>query len=164
MHGGSVTLKSSGILGEGSNFTVQLPVHPTDLYRQIEKKPQYEGIPVLLMDDEPNSQERMRRILAGFGCKVYTANDNMDAIRLAKEISPRMIMLDLQLPLESSLDIIKQLRRDIKTGNIPILSMNYLWVQHNPLPCIDAGANECLIKPLSTQLVSNLLENYLLKH
>ncbi len=164
MHGGSVNLKSSGILGEGSSFTVQLPVHPTDFYRQIEKNPQYEGIPVLLMDDEPNSQERMRRILAGFGCKVYIADDNMDAIRLAKEISPRLILLDLQLPLESSLDSIRQLRRDIKTGNIPILSMSSLQVQGNPLLCVDAGADECLMKPVSSQSVSNLLEKYLLKH
>ena len=161
MHGGSVQLKSSGIHGDGSHFTIHLPFHPLDIQTRL--KPEFEGVKILLMDDETNSRLRMQNILTRLGCQVQTTQTNHDAIRVSREMRPEMIFIDTQIPQESTLQTILQIRQELKNDSIPIISMTSLMIQQDPALSNSFGTHEYLLKPLSPKKIKKLLEKYLPK-
>jgi two-component system sensor histidine kinase/response regulator len=161
MHGGSVTLESSGVSGEGSRFSILLPVHPApDTSSRIEI-PEIPHAHILLMDDEVNSLKRMQAMLVNLQCRVMTAESNLNTLRLASENPPHLILLDLQIPLESSLNIIQELRKQHQTTRIPIVVMTALSMPGSLELCRQSGADECLLKPVSPSELAETLEKYL---
>ncbi|MDX9866178.1 MAG: ATP-binding protein, partial [Anaerolineaceae bacterium] len=159
MHGGSVQLKSGGVHGKGSQFTIHLPLHPTRI--QTSLQPEFEDEPILLIDDEPNSRIRMQTILAKLGCRVRTAKIDDETIRIAHEIKPKLIFIDLQTPQETSLQTIHQMRQELGEQSIPVLCMTSLLNQKNPDLAESFGTYEYLLKPVSPKLVRLLLNKYL---
>ena len=161
MHGGSVQLKSSGIQGEGSQFTVSLPLHPTLTHTRLQ--PEFADTSILLVDDEPNSRQRMQSILTSLGCHVHTAETNLDAIHIALEMRPSIIFIDMQIPRENSLQSIRQIRQELRDDSIPIISMSSLMIPQDPAMSNSFGVYEYLLKPLSPNKVKHLLEKYIYK-
>ena len=162
MHGGSVQLKSSGIHGEGSHFTIHLPLHPTQIKATLQ--PQFEGAPpILIMDDESNSRQRLQTILTSLGCQVLIAKTNLDTIRIAQEVQPGLIFIDTQIPQEITLQTILQIRREMKDESIPVISMTSLMIQQDPALYNSFGTHEYLLKPLSPKKIKQLLKKYLQK-
>jgi PAS domain S-box-containing protein len=159
MHGGSVRLESSGIHGDGSHFTIHLPFHPTAF--QTDLQPEFEGTRALLMDDEANSRQRMQSILNKLGCQVLLAETNLDAIHIAQEMQPELIFIDTQIPQESSLQAIRQIRQEMGKDSIPILCLTSLMIQKDPALSDSFGTYEYLLKPVSPKAVRHLLEKYL---
>ena len=161
MHGGSVQLESRGIHGYGSHFIVHLPLHPTQI--QTTLKPEFEGVQIVLMDDEVNSRVRMQTILTRLGCHVHTTQTNFDVIRIAQEIKPDMIFIDTQTPQESTQQAIRQIRQDMKDNTLPVISMTSLMIQQDPALSHSFGTYEHLLKPLSPKKIKQLLKKYLRK-
>ena len=161
MHGGSVQLESSGVNGSGSRFNIHLPLHPTAI--QSELQPEFKGTRVLLMDDESNSRQRMHTILTGLGCQVLTAESNLDAIHTAQEMQPEIIFIDTQIPQESSLQTIRQIRQEMGEDSVPILCLTSLMIQEDPALSESFGKYEYLLKPVSPTKIKSLLTKYLHK-
>ena len=158
MHGGSVTLESSG---DGSRFSILLPIHPEPITPSPIEIPHIDGSKILLIDDEINSLKRMKKLLAYHKCQVITAESNLKALRLASEHPPQLILLDLQIPLESNLNILQELHRQDQTANIPIIAMTALNIPGSLELCRQTGADECLLKPVSPIELAAMLKKYL---
>lgn len=162
MHGGGVLLESSGVSGEGSRFTVRLPLHQIPPPSPPGVSPCNSHSRVLLMNDDPNNLRRSQSLLENWGCQVFITDSNMNLLRIAQEILPQLILIDLQIPLESSLSVIRELRLDPHTARIPILTLSSLQIPGNIELCVQAGANECMLKPVNAQQLTRWLEKYLL--
>lgn len=76
---------------------------------------------ILVVDDETVNLEIMTSLLRSEGFGVATAQDGFKAIAACKVHMPDLILLDLQMPLMSGIDVFKRLRSDEKTRDIPVI-------------------------------------------
>ena len=117
-HGGAVTAESPGA-GRGSTLTVLLPLATQKLgypSPSIGREPAQSdarlpaGLKVLLVDDEEDSREAMRRILQQNGMLVTTASSAREAFELIERLEPDILLSDIAMPGEDGLSLIRRVR------------------------------------------------------
>ena len=116
-HGGAVTAESPGA-GLGSTLTVLLPLATHKLGHASppsSREPANEarfpsGLKVLLVDDEEDSREAMRRILQQNGMLVTTASSAREAFELVERLEPDILLSDIAMPGEDGLSLIRRVR------------------------------------------------------
>lgn len=112
---------------------------------------------ILFADDDPDTCEMMKTLLGFQGYEVVTARDGREAIRIARQKSPQLILLDLELPKLNGISVAKSLKRDWRFKSTPIIMVS----GHNPATfrqrALDAGCDEYLLKPLDFSRIEELL-------
>jgi DNA-binding response OmpR family regulator len=78
---------------------------------------------ILLVEDEPNIIEAIRFILSRDGWHVTTHSDGTTALEAIARTEPDVLVLDVMLPGRSGLDILRDLRADPATGDLPVLML-----------------------------------------
>jgi two-component system alkaline phosphatase synthesis response regulator PhoP len=104
------------------------------------------GKKVLVVDDDAKTVELVKLYLNRDGYRVIPANDGNEALRLARETSPDLIVLDLMLPGISGLDICRILREE---SDVPIIILTALTTDDDRLKGLDLGADDYVTKPFS---------------
>lgn len=109
---------------------------------------------ILLIDDDPAMTEMLKLILQAAVIEVYTANTGKDGIRLTKEVSPNVVILDLMMPEMDGWQVCDNIRSFSK---VPILILSALDNPGLVARALDAGADDYLIKPVpSGVLIAHL--------
>ena len=158
--GGDVTAESE--LGKGSTFTVRLPARVTLADPSTVGDP---GTPggtgrnrtVLVIDDDPGARELMTRLLAKEGFHVLTAPDGEEGLRLARQVRPDLITLDVVMPRVDGWSVMTALKSDPDLADIPIV---LLTVCDNHNLGFAMGAAEYLTKPIDRGRLSAVLKKY----
>ena len=102
---------------------------------------------VLLIDDQQMVGEAVRRALANQPhMNFHHSAQPLDAIPLAKELKPTVILLDLVMPGVDGLDVVRRLRQDAATANIPIIVLSTKEEPAVKSEAFSAGANDYLVK------------------
>jgi DNA-binding response OmpR family regulator len=101
---------------------------------------------VLVVDDEPSVHEVVRAYLEREGFIVLSASDGREALRLAEERRPALIVLDLNLPDVSGEDIAREVRR---RSDVPILMLTARSGEDDRVSGLELGADDYLTKPFS---------------
>jgi DNA-binding response OmpR family regulator len=105
------------------------------------------GVPkVLVVDDAPDIVRLTRDFLEHAGFAVLTASNGDDALRLARQERPDLIVLDLGLPGKDGLDVTRELRRD---SNVPIVMLTARTEESDKIVGLELGADDYLTKPFS---------------
>jgi two-component system alkaline phosphatase synthesis response regulator PhoP len=104
------------------------------------------GKKVLVVDDDIKTVELVKLYLNRDGYRVLTAYDGNDALQLARERQPDLIVLDLMLPGVSGLDVCRILRRE---SDVPIIMLTALTTDDDRLSGLDLGADDYVTKPFS---------------
>jgi len=81
---------------------------------------------ILIVDDERDFIELVQYRLAGLGCEFIVANDGVQALSLARQFKPHLILLDILLPDLDGLSVCEILRRQPATKNTPVIFMSAL--------------------------------------
>ena len=81
---------------------------------------------ILIVDDERDFIELVQYSLAGLGCDFIMANDGIQALSLARQFKPDLILLDILLPDLDGLSVCEILRRQPATKKIPVIFMSAL--------------------------------------
>ncbi|HWX92700.1 MAG TPA: response regulator [Terriglobales bacterium] len=81
---------------------------------------------ILLVEDSKFLRVGTARVLTGAGYDVISAVDGEEALRLAREHAPALILLDIMLPKVSGPDVLKTLRNDPATSAIPVMMLTSL--------------------------------------
>ena len=157
--GGSLTARSTE--GEGSSFILALPlvIDPdtvrSDLDQLLPQEPHYHRRLVHYVEDNETNVEVMRGILAQRPqvemAVSVTGLDGLAAIRLRR---PDLILLDMHLPDISGLELLRHLKNDASTVNIPVVVVSADALEKETQEAMAAGATRYLTKPVS---VSELL-------
>jgi DNA-binding response OmpR family regulator len=120
-----------------------------------------EIVKILLVEDSLAIRQENERVLLKAGYEVVTAKDGESALKFAKAENPELILLDMILPKMSGPEVLKQLKKDSTTKNIPVIVLSSLS-EKNRQKLIEAGADEYLEKStLSPMPGMNLLPKIL---
>jgi len=101
---------------------------------------------VLVVDDDAKTVELVKLYLSRDGYQVLTAYDGVEAIRLARECSPDLVVLDLMLPDIDGLEVCRTLRRE---SDIPVIMLTARTTDRDKLTGLDSGADDYVTKPFS---------------
>lgn len=101
---------------------------------------------ILLIEDSRFMRLAVQRALTGAGYIVHTASDGETGIVAAHKTLPDLVVLDLMLPKISGLEVLRALRRDAITKNIPVVILAALSEPNNSEELLNEGAAACLEK------------------
>ena len=106
---------------------------------------------ILVVEDEPAIAELIAVNLRHSGFVPVLAEDGEAAQRALDAALPDAILLDWMLPGQSGLQLARQWRADPRTGAVPILMLTARGDEHDKVAGLDAGADDYITKPISTQ-------------
>jgi two-component system alkaline phosphatase synthesis response regulator PhoP len=104
------------------------------------------GKKVLVVDDDVKTVELVKLYLNRDGYRVLTAYNGNDALQMARETHPDLIVLDLMLPGMSGLDVCRTLRAE---SEVPIIMLTALTTDDDRLTGLNLGADDYVTKPFS---------------
>jgi signal transduction histidine kinase/CheY-like chemotaxis protein len=149
--------------GKGSTFTLEIPAtiakpgSQTALPSSAILKPPEERDTILVVDDDPMVQDLLTRFLSREGFYVVTAPTGEDGLRLARELHPQAITLDVMMPHMDGWSVLSALKADPAVADIPVIMLTI--VDDKNLGCA-LGAAEYLTKPIDRSRLLNLLKTY----
>jgi CheY-like chemotaxis protein len=116
---------------------------------------------ILVVEDHSHIRQVLVLRLNELGCKVFEAETGLDAFRLAREISPDLILMDLALPGVGGDEVMTWLKTDLVTRHIPIIVTTALLFGPAIDRAISAGAAEVIHKPFNFDALNRALERNL---
>jgi CheY-like chemotaxis protein len=160
LHGGSVEAHSEG-LGRGAEFIVRLPV--------IRKRPARAAPPpsagretprrILIVDDNTDSALSLARLQSRRGHRTRTAFTGPDAVTVAAEFLPEVVLLDIGLPGMDGFEVAQRMRAMPELSGAFIVAMSGYGSDEYRFRAKEAGFNEYLIKPLDLDLLRGWLRS-----
>lgn len=121
---------------------------------------------LLVAEDDEDNRFTLKLLLEMRGYRVLTASNGLEAIGIAEREHPKLILMDLRMPLLNGLAATRQLRQhaDPRLRQIPILALSaYDPAQHRAV-AIAAGCNDYVTKPIDYDRLEKLIETFLPAH
>lgn len=106
---------------------------------------------ILVVDDEENIAELISYNLTSNGYKVIIANNGNDAVKLAVEEKPNLILLDLMIPGKDGYDVCKDIRSNSETRSTPIIMLTAKSEELDKILGLELGADDYITKPFSVR-------------
>ena len=162
MHGGTVEAASPG-QGKGSTFTVRLPV----LQDRTESYPgtPAEGWPssagskrrILVVDDNQDSAASMAMMLQLLGNEIRTAQDGLEALELAEQFRPQVVLMDIGMPNLNGYEATRRIREQPWGRDMSIIALTGWGQEMDRAKSKEAGCDGHLVKPINLPDLEKLL-------
>lgn len=107
------------------------------------------GRDVLLIEDEPNIIEAIRFILSRDGWHVFSHSDGSTAANKVRDAKPDLVILDVMLPGRSGFDILRDVRADSETSEMPVLMLTAKGQSRDREMAESLGVTRFMTKPFS---------------
>lgn len=104
---------------------------------------------ILIVDDEEHIIELLRFNLLNVGYDVFTANNGIDAVKIAKAEKPSLLLLDLMLPGIDGFDVCKEIKRNNDMKNTSIIMLTAKGEELDKILGLELGADDYITKPFS---------------
>jgi len=121
----------------------------------------YHKTHILIIEDEPDINELLSITLLKNDYAVTKVFDGEKGLKIAREISPDLILLDLMLPGISGLDVCKLLKSEQETSFIKIIILTALSQEHNIVKGLELGADDYITKPFSIKVLNARIKSVL---
>jgi PAS domain S-box-containing protein len=160
--GGDIAVGSEP--GRGSTFTIKIPTQMTDRANgqaaANRTSPNFNGGPgslVLVIDDDPMVHELLRRTLSKDGFNVICAAGGEEGLRLAREIHPDVITLDVMMPGMDGWEVLSVLKSDPEAADTPVVMVTMIDDKNLGYAL---GASDYLTKPIDRVRLTAILKRY----
>ena len=114
----------------------------------------------LVVEDFEDSRFMMRRLLEMAGYDVLEASDGEQAVKMAVESRPALILMDLSLPKLDGLAATRQIRQKKGLKKVPIVAVSAHDSPESRTEALDAGCNEYVTKPIDFDHLHALLRRF----
>ena len=104
---------------------------------------------ILIVDDVPEIIRLLTVRLKHNGYETYSANDGYQCLKMAKEVNPDLILLDLQMPAGGGVHAFENLKASVYTSTIPIIFMTAFHKNEVKQLIIEMGADGFIPKPIN---------------
>ncbi len=105
---------------------------------------------VLVVEDDASLRQLFRlQLHAKLGMFVTTASDGEEGVRLANELHPDVILMDIVMPVLDGFEATRQLKQDAATAGIPVIAVT--GAAFEPQQLLDAGCDGYLLKPTTAE-------------
>ncbi|WP_315067260.1 response regulator transcription factor [uncultured Clostridium sp.] len=106
---------------------------------------------ILIVDDEEHIVELIKFNLLNAGYDVFTANDGIEAVKIAKAEKPNLLLLDLMLPGIDGFDVCKEIKRDNEMKKTSIIMLTAKGEELDKILGLELGADDYITKPFSVR-------------
>ena len=117
--------------------------------------------PILIVDDNPQNLKLAKVILCGEGYEVKTAIDAEDALSILKGFTPRLILMDVQLPGMDGLELTRQLKADPARRDIIIIAVTSYAMKGDDHKAFAAGCDGYMSKPIDIDDLPRVVAEHL---
>ena len=165
MMGGDVTVSS--VPGEGSAFTIKIranvdEANPEAVLTDDDEAARHAALPapgtcVLVIDDDATQRDLMRRFLMKEGFPAETANGGEEGLRLARQLRPLAITLDVMMPGMDGWSVLAAIKADPELRDTPVVMVTMVDDQKRGLAM---GAADYATKPVDRARLSHILQRY----
>lgn len=118
---------------------------------------------VMVVEDNEKNRKLMRVVLKSKGYAVIEAATGEEALNLLKNQKPDIILMDIQLPGIDGLTLIKQIKADAMTKEIPIIAVTAYAMKGDEQKILETGCDAYVSKPINTQELPLIIEKYIKK-
>ena len=118
-------------------------------------------IKILCVDDEPDILEILSYPLKNEGFQVNTASNGLEAIKLAKDIQPHLIVLDVMMPEMDGIEACEIIRKDPKISNTLITFLSARGEDYSKIAGFNAGADDYITKPIKPKVLVSKVKSLL---
>jgi CheY-like chemotaxis protein len=116
---------------------------------------------ILVVDDKMTSRELIRTVLENSGYAVSEAGDGVEAVRMAQQVQPDLILLDLQMPTLDGFGALEQLRGNPCFADLPIVAVTANAMQGDREKALAAGFTSYISKPVKLAVLRTELARLL---
>jgi DNA-binding response OmpR family regulator len=117
---------------------------------------------ILIVDDEPNVRLVFRTALEASGYSITTAGDGDEALEWLEKESVELVLLDLQMPILSGMDVLERLRKE--GHDVPVVIITAHGNVPNAVQAMKLGAIDFLTKPISPEILRAVVAEVLARH
>jgi PAS domain S-box-containing protein len=150
--------------GQGSRFWFELELVEAPALETVSQRPAVElpqsplNISVLYVEDNPIGMRLMEEVIKTLpGVSFYGATSGEQGYRLAQEVVPNLIFMDINLPDISGIDVMQRLRSQPKTRTIPIIALSASALEEDVQRGLEAGFLHYLRKPCEPDEIIRLV-------
>jgi CheY-like chemotaxis protein len=115
---------------------------------------------VLVVEDHPDSREILTHLLEFMGFTVIGAEHGGEGVEKALKEKPNLILMDILMPNMDGKEATRVIRSNPETQDIPIVATTVLYREPEIKSCIDAGCNDCLIKPFTLEQLQGKIQEF----
>lgn len=179
LHGGSISAQDNQ--DAGATFFFELPLrqqseeiicHPKAYLNELmsddnkEQQPEEDNFDtspysVLVVDDNPDLTDFLKKSLGEYFKRVVIASDGMEALQLTKSHIPDIIVSDVMMPRMNGYELCKNIKEDITISHIPIVLLTARDDKQSQLSGYKNGADAYLTKPFEIEMLMEIVRNRL---
>ncbi|MEA3493746.1 MAG: response regulator [Candidatus Margulisiibacteriota bacterium] len=116
---------------------------------------------VLIIEDYPETLIMLTEIVKGAGYAVKTSETGEEALKIIGRSPMDAVLLDIMLPRIDGFEVCRRIKGDPKTKNIPVIAVTAFDVPDIEAKCLQAGADEVVMKPFEIEDLLNKLKKYI---
>lgn len=115
---------------------------------------------ILIVEDNELNMKLFNDLLEANNYNTLQTKDGMDALKLAREHRPDLILMDIQLPEVSGLEVTKWLKEDDELKHIPVIAITAFAMKGDEEKIKEGGCEGYIAKPISVSLFLSTVQKY----
>lgn len=118
---------------------------------------------ILIVEDNELNMKLFNDLLESKGYKIIQTANGLNAVELAREHKPDLILMDIQLPEVSGLEVTKWLKADDELAYIPVIAVTAFAMKGDEEKILEGGCESYISKPISVAKFLTTIESFIEK-